>query len=334
MLRPDPDLETRLRLEPGSEVDLDRIDARSTPGFAGRKDDSDEPAAQLNAELEELQERLWACRRERLLVVLQGMDTSGKDGVIRKVFDGVNPLGVRVASFKKPTEEELAHDFLWRVHREVPAAGEIVIFNRSHYEDVLVVRVQELVPESIWRPRYEQIVDFERLLTESGTTVVKFYLHISRDEQRERLEARLADPDKQWKFDSGDLLQREKWSSYRRAYEEALFRTSTRRAPWYIVPADRKWYRNLAISQILVETLRQLDLELPRLAIDPEKIRIVCRPAASSRTSPNRTAAHRLDRSVRSRAESARRVRDRRDGGGTAAARGRTRPRRGPPGSR
>ena len=228
----------------------------------------------LNDELELLQERLWSRQRERLLVVLQGMDTSGKDGVIRHVFDGVNPIGVRVASFKAPSAEELARDFLWRIHARVPAAGEIVIFNRSHYEDVLVVRVRGLAPESVWRPRYRQIAEFERLLADTGTTIVKFFLHISKQEQKRRLEERLEDPEKHWKFNPGDLEERARWNAYQAAYTEALRRTSAPHAPWYVVPSDRKWFRNLVIAQVLVDTLKSLDLDPPPPRFDPTKFRI------------------------------------------------------------
>ncbi|HVG10654.1 MAG TPA: polyphosphate kinase 2 family protein [Thermoanaerobaculia bacterium] len=257
----------RYRVEPGSKVDLSRIDAGDTSAFAGGKSDTKEVFAKLNDRLEELQEMLWAEGRHKVLVVLQGMDTSGKDGTIRHVLDGVNPLGVRVASFKAPTPEELAHDFLWRVHPKVPASGEMVIFNRSHYEDVLAVRVKELAPPKVWKPRYDQINDFERLLSQSGTTILKFFLHIDKDEQKERLQARLDDPTKRWKFRKGDLVDRKLWKKFTEAYEEALSRTSKDDAPWYVVPANKKWYRNLVVATILVETLEKLDMRYP----DPEE---------------------------------------------------------------
>jgi PPK2 family polyphosphate:nucleotide phosphotransferase len=191
------------------------------------------------------------------------MDTGGKDGVIRHVFNGVNPQGVKVAAFKRPTPQELAHDYLWRVHPHVPGDGEIAIFNRSHYEDVLVVRVHDLVPEERWSKRYEQINAFEKLLADEGTTIVKFFLHISKDEQRERLQARLDDATKHWKFSLGDLDERKLWDSYQGAYREAIARTSTEWAPWHVIPADRKWFRNLAISSVLVRTLEDLELAYP-----------------------------------------------------------------------
>ena len=206
---------------------------------------------------------LYAENKHKVLIVLQAMDTGGKDGVIRHVFDGVNPQGVRVAAFKQPTPTELAHDYLWRVHQQTPGKGEVVIFNRSHYEDVLVVRVHNLVPEAVWRRRYEQINAFEKLLAEEGTTILKFYLHIDLDEQKERLQARLDDPAKRWKFAKGDLDERQRWPQYMAAYEEMLSKTSTEWAPWYIIPANRKWYRNLVISQIIVETLEGLAMSYP-----------------------------------------------------------------------
>ncbi|HKV10137.1 MAG TPA: polyphosphate kinase 2 family protein [Thermoanaerobaculia bacterium] len=258
----------RYRVEPGSQVDLAKIDPGSTKGFKGGKKEAEKVFPKLSARLEEMQELLWAEHRHKVLIVLQGMDTSGKDGTIRHVFEGVNPTGVRVASFKAPTPEELDHDFLWRVHPKVPGRGEMVIFNRSHYEDVLVVRVQNLAPEAVWRQRYDQINDFERLLAETGTTILKFFLHISKEEQKERLEARIDDPTKRWKFRKGDLLDRERWDDYTKAYEEALSRTSTKHAPWYVVPADKKWYRNLVIATILDETLKGLDMKAPEATED------------------------------------------------------------------
>jgi PPK2 family polyphosphate:nucleotide phosphotransferase len=221
-----------------------------------------------------LQEVLFAQAKHKMLVVLQAMDTGGKDGVIRRVFDGVNPLGVKVASFKKPTPEELAHDYLWRVHRHTPASGELVIFNRSHYEDVLVVRVHELAPKGRWQKRYEQITHFEKLLAEEGTTIIKFFLHISKEEQKERLQARLDDPDKRWKFAVGDLNERDLWDSYMAAFEEALSKTSTDSAPWYIVPANRRWFRDLVVSEVLVETLESLGLEYPEPTEDLDNVTI------------------------------------------------------------
>jgi PPK2 family polyphosphate:nucleotide phosphotransferase len=213
--------------------------------------------------LRDLQAVLWAEGKHALLIILQAMDAGGKDGTIKHVMRGVNPQGCQVTGFKVPTQEELDHDFLWRVHKAVPRRGYIGIFNRSHYEDVLVVRVDELVPEAVWRQRYEQINHFEKLLADTGTTILKFYLHISKQEQRERFEARLDDPHKNWKFSMGDLEKRAQWDDYMEAYNEALSRCSTPWAPWYVVPADHKWYRNAVISRILVETLEGLDMRYP-----------------------------------------------------------------------
>lgn len=264
----------RYRVRLGAQVDLDRFDPDDTAVFDGDKEAAQVEIDRLNDELEELQELLWARQKEKVLVVLQGMDTAGKDGVIRHVFDGVNPAGVRVASFKVPTASELARDFLWRVHAQVPGAGEMVIFNRSHYEDVLVVRVHELVPKGVWQKRYAQIVEFERLLAETGTTILKFFLHISRSEQKQRLEERLADRGKRWKFNPGDLEERKHWADYRKAYEDALEKTASADAPWYVVPADKKWYRNYVIASVLVGTLRGLGMKSPEVDFDPATIRI------------------------------------------------------------
>jgi len=213
--------------------------------------------------LTELQFLMYAEHKQKILVVLIATDTGGKDGAIRKVFGPLNPQGVRIQSFKRPTATELSHDFLWRVHAHSPAKGHIQIFNRSHYEDVLVVRVHDLVPEKQWRGRYEHIRNFESLLVDEGTTILKFMLHISKDEQKERLEARLSDPTRLWKFEKGDLTERLHWDEYQAAYEEAIRETSTKSAPWYVIPADRKWYRNYAISTILRETLESLKMKFP-----------------------------------------------------------------------
>ena len=253
----------RYRVKPGGKVDLSKIDPRSTEAFKGDKEAAQQELLALNKRLEVLQEELWAESKRKVLVVLQGMDTSGKDGTIRQVFEGVNPLGVRVAAFKAPTEEELAHDFLWRVHPKVPGSGEMVIFNRSHYEDVLVARVRGFVPPEVWKPRYDQINAFERLLAESGTTILKFFLHIDADEQKERLQERLDDPTKRWKFRKGDLEDRRLWKEYLTAYEVALSRTSTKHAPWYVVPSNKKWYRNLVVASVIVEALEGLGMTYP-----------------------------------------------------------------------
>jgi PPK2 family polyphosphate:nucleotide phosphotransferase len=250
-------------VKPGEKVDLSKWDPNDTGDFKGDKKEGLAEVAKLNVELEVLQEMLFAEHKHKVLIVVQAMDTGGKDGVIRRVFDGVNPQGVRVASFKVPTQEELDHDYLWRVHKVTPGAGEMVIFNRSHYEDVLVVRVHNYVPPAVWKKRFDQINQFERLLAENGTTILKFYLHIDQDEQKERLQARLDEPHKHWKFRLGDLEERKLWPDYMQAYADVLSKTSTKYAPWFIVPANRKWYRDLVISTVLVDTLKGLKMKFP-----------------------------------------------------------------------
>ena len=219
--------------------------------------------AELAAEIATLQEMLYAQRKHKLLIVLQGMDTSGKDGTVSALFKDINPMGLNAVAFKAPTPVELAHDFLWRVHQHVPAWGEITIFNRSHYEDVLITLVQKMIDEKEGKRRYQHINDFERMLTETGTVIVKIFLHISKDEQRKRLQARIDDPDKQWKFDPNDVVQRERWDDYQRAYEAAISATDCDSAPWYIVPADSKPQRDLAIASLLLEILQELKLTYP-----------------------------------------------------------------------
>ena len=229
----------------------------------GDKAKIQEQTAKLAGRIGELQELLYAEHKQKVLILLQGMDTSGKDGAIRKVLREVSPQGVRVVSFKKPTEVELDHDYLWRVHAHVPGRGEMVVFNRSHYEDVLVVRVHSLVPKAVWKKRYEQINAFERMLADEGTTLLKFFLHISREEQRERLQARLDDPTKRWKFQHGDLAERKLWDDYTHAYEEVLEKTSTRWAPWQVVPADRKFMRDFLVAGAIVKALEKLKMKYP-----------------------------------------------------------------------
>ena len=254
----------RYLIKPGSKVNLREWDPSDRSGFDGSKNEAEKQMVSLNRELETLQELLYAQHLHKLLIVLQGMDTSGKDGTIRQVFEGVNPQGIRVASFKIPTPEELDHDYLWRAHAYVPVKGEIVIFNRSHYEDVLIVRVHNLVPTEVWKRRYKQIRYFEQMLFEEGTKILKFFLHISSDEQKERLQARLDDPEKRWKFNPDDLLERKRWDEYMVAYEDAIRETSTKVAPWYIVPSNRNWHRNLVVAQTIVETLKELKMEYPQ----------------------------------------------------------------------
>ncbi|NJM05156.1 polyphosphate kinase 2 family protein [Candidatus Gracilibacteria bacterium] len=239
---------------PGSKVKLSDYDTRANAGLD--KDQGEALLAPLARQIDDLQELLYAADMHSLLVILQGMDTSGKDGTVRAVFRDVSPLGSHVTAFKVPNEEELAHDFLWRVHRAAPRRGQIAIFNRSHYEDVLVVRVHSLVSESIWRQRYQQINDFERLLAENKTIILKFFLHISKEEQEERLIAREQDVTKAWKLAVGDWKERERWDEYMHAYEDVLKRCSSEHAPWHIVPADRKWYRNIAVAQAIINELK------------------------------------------------------------------------------
>lgn len=242
------------KVAPGARVRLYDIDPDTNGGLT--KEEGRARFAELNAELDAMQEELYAAGTHAPLLILQGMDTAGKDGAIRNVMLNLNPQGCRVELFKVPTEEELAHDFLWRVHKVVPRKGMVGVFNRSHYEDVLVVRVHSLVPEPVWRARYDQINAFERLLADTGTIIVKCFLHISKEEQEKRLLAREEDVTKAWKLSAGDWRERAFWDDYMAAYEEALTRCSTDYAPWYIIPANRKWYRDLAISEALVETLR------------------------------------------------------------------------------
>jgi PPK2 family polyphosphate:nucleotide phosphotransferase len=262
------------RVAPGSRVDLSAIDPRDPSRAPGDKEATQAATAELAHRLEELQRLLWAESRNRVLVVLQGIDTAGKGGTIRRVFQSVNPAGVRVAAFKAPNDVERARDPLWRIHREVPGDGELVIFDRSHYEDVLVVRVKDLAPEERWRPRFDHINAFEEMLVHEGTTICKVFLHISRTEQQERLQARLDDPRKHWKFDAGDLEERGRWDDYQVAFTEAIERTSTEHAPWYVVPADRKWYRDWAVSTILVDLLEGLEMRYPAPTVDISSITI------------------------------------------------------------
>jgi PPK2 family polyphosphate:nucleotide phosphotransferase len=262
----------KLRVKPGSKVSLADWDPSDTHGHA--REEAELKLKENLQRIRELQEVLYAQREHALLIVLQAMDAGGKDGTIGKVMSGMNPLACYARAFKAPTQEELAHDFLWRIHRVVPQKGYIGIFNRSHYEDVLVVRVHNLVPEPVWSQRYEQINAFERLLTESGVTILKFYLHISKAEQKKRLEQRFHDKTKLWKVDLADIEERKKWNDYMAAYEDALSKCSTKWAPWRVIPADRKWFRNLAVSQVIVETLEGLKLEYPRPSFNPSQIAV------------------------------------------------------------
>jgi PPK2 family polyphosphate:nucleotide phosphotransferase len=258
-------------ITPGTKVNLKHYEPDDT-GHYKSSDDVDDEIKSLLEELNKLQYLLYAENKHALLVVLQGMDTSGKDGTIRKVMGGLSPLGVEVKAFKAPHEEELAHDYLWRVHQAVPRRGYVGIFNRSHYEDVLVVRVHDLVPAHTWKKRFEQINQFERILVENDVVVLKFFLHISKKEQKRRLEERLHDPTRYWKLSLKDVEERKYWSDYRQAYEDALTKCSTDWAPWHIVPADHKWYRNLVVAKVIVKALRELDMKFPPPAIDLSKV--------------------------------------------------------------
>jgi PPK2 family polyphosphate:nucleotide phosphotransferase len=258
------------RIKPGQSVDLDDFDPDDTALLSKTEGAKKNP--KIQERIGELQELLYAGHAHKVLIILQGMDTSGKDGTIRHVMSAVNPQGLRVVSFKKPTDEELDHDFLWRVHARVPGNGEMVLFNRSHYEDVLIVRVHNLVPATMWKQRYDQINDFERMLVESGTLILKFFLHISKDEQRKRLQARIEDRTKRWKFQHGDLEERKLWAQYRKAYEDALQKTSTTAAPWYVVPANAKWHRNYVVGSVIVDALEALKMKYPRPNLSREVI--------------------------------------------------------------
>jgi PPK2 family polyphosphate:nucleotide phosphotransferase len=263
-------LRTALKVKPGTRVRLRTLDPDATLGH-----DKASAVAATQAQMErlrDLQDRLWAEARHSVLVVLQGIDAAGKDGTIAKVMEAFNPQGCPVSSFKVPTPEELAHDFLWRVHKRAPGKGEIGIFNRSHYEDVLVVRVHGLAPRSVWSKRYEQINAFERTLAESGTTIVKFFLSIDRDEQRKRIQSRYDDPKKRWKFKLGDLEERKLWDDYQAAFDDALSKTSTPWAPWYVIPANRNWLRNLSVATILADTIADLRPAYPKPADLPPNL--------------------------------------------------------------
>jgi PPK2 family polyphosphate:nucleotide phosphotransferase len=266
------DYRKKFVVEPDAKVDLRRVD----PSFHGKLSDADEAQAETAALCERLgalQYLFYADGATSLLVVFQGMDAAGKDGTIRHVFSAVDPQGVTVHAFKEPTPLEAAHDFLWRVHAQTPQRGEIAIFNRSHYEDVLVVRVHDLVPKDVWSKRYARIVDFEKNLVQNGTHILKFFLHISPEEQLRRFKARLEDPKRQWKISESDYAERAYWDDYVRAYEAALEKTSTEHAPWFIIPSDHKWFRNLAIARIVVEHLEALHMKLPQPSVDLQQIR-------------------------------------------------------------
>lgn len=251
---------------------LAAIDTRSTCGYEGDKSSAIAQQTALNVQLGQLQNLLYAEHKHKVLIVLQATDTGGKDGAIKKVFSEASPQGVRIASFKAPSANELDHDYLWRIHQQVPAKGEIVVFNRSHYEDVLITRVHGWIDDAAAKRRFRQINSFEEMLVEEGATILKFFLHISKDEQRQRLQDRLDDPTERWKFNIGDLAERRKWDEYQRVYQEAINATSCPHAPWHVVPADRKWVRDIYISTVLVNALSQLSMQYPDVPAELQKI--------------------------------------------------------------
>ena len=266
-------LADKLLVKPGRKVDLSALATDATPGFK-EKPDVAAILAETAVKMAELQYLMYAENKRALLIVLQAMDTGGKDGTIRHVMTGLNPAGVHVTSFKVPSEEELDHDFLWRISKAVPPKGDFGIFNRSHYEDVVVVRVHDLVPPSVWKKRYEQINAFERHLCQNDVTILKFFLHISNEEQKARLQARIKDPKKQWKLSAGDFEERKHWDEYQEAYQDAISKCSTEWAPWFVIPADRKWFRNLAVAEIMLETLESMKMKYPKPSLDPSKLKL------------------------------------------------------------
>lgn len=262
----------RHMVKPGSKVNLDRIDASDSSSVG--KERAEKELEKVKKRLASLQELLYAEHQRKALIVLQGMDTAGKDGAIKHVFEGVNPQGVKVSSFKTPSKEELDHDYLWRIHKQTPGKGEIVIFNRSHYESVLVERVHNLVPRKVWERRYSHINEFERMLADEGTLILKFYLHIDKDEQRLRLEARIEKKEKHWKLSPSDIPERRLWSKYQKAYEDAIGKTSTSWAPWFVVPANHKWYRNIVICSVIADALGGLRMKYPAPQVDVSTLKV------------------------------------------------------------
>jgi PPK2 family polyphosphate:nucleotide phosphotransferase len=255
----------QFRIKLGETIDISKLDPNGETSVDVKKEDSKEETKKLTQKLDSLQEQLYSEHSHKLLVILQAMDTGGKDGVIRRIFEGVNPSGVRVAHFRQPSQEEKDHGFLWRAYMQVPGEGEIVIFNRSHYEGVLVERVHSIVPRSVWSERYQEINEFEKVLFEEKITILKFYLHIDAEEQKKRIEERLADPSKEWKFSADDLQERKLWTEYMKAYETMLSKTSTEYSPWYAVPSNHRWLRDLIVSSIIVETLQGFKMKYPKL---------------------------------------------------------------------
>jgi PPK2 family polyphosphate:nucleotide phosphotransferase len=266
------DYRKKFMVEPGAKIRLSKIDA----SYTGKDETREQalPKIQTHVErMDKLQYLLYANNHQSLLVILQALDAAGKDGVIRHLFSGMNPQGTFVFGFKQPSKYEAAHDFLWRAHLRTPGKGEVVIFNRSYYEDVLVVRVHKLVPDSVWSKRYDLINDFEKTLSQNGTTILKFFLHISPEEQLSRFKQRLDDPSRHWKISETDYSERELWPQYMEAYEDAIALTSTKHAPWYIIPANHKWFRNLAVSQIIADTMDEMGLQLPATQVDIAEMR-------------------------------------------------------------
>ena len=260
----------RYKIDPEKPIKLKKLDANDMGDWEGKKKEARKAFAKLQKELAELQEVLYAEQKNKVLIIFQAMDSGGKDGTSRSLLEKVNPQGVKIANFKVPTPIELAHDYLWRVHPKVPAKGEIVIFNRSQYEDVLVVRVHEMVSKNVWKKRFDQINAFEKMLAEEGTTILKFYLHIDLKEQKERFLERLTDPKKQWKFNPNDLEERKLWDAYQTAYQDVLNKTSTPWAPWYAIRANRNWYRNLCVGSVIVDTLKSLKMKYPDPIPNPD----------------------------------------------------------------
>jgi PPK2 family polyphosphate:nucleotide phosphotransferase len=271
-----PDFSSRYLIKPGMKLDLSKCDPDEKKLIQpDMKHSGERKFEKLRDEIQLLQKVLYAQGKHRILIILQAMDTGGKDGCVKHVFSRVDPQGIFVKAFKKPSEEDLSHDFLWRIHPHVPGNGQIVIFNRSHYEDVIAVRVKKLCPEAMWQKRFKHIVDFEKMLVDEGTTIIKIFLNISKEEQKKRLESRLIMPDKHWKLNPDDLQDRAKWGEFMHAYEDMITKTSTTEAPWYVVPANRKWFRNYVVAQLVVDHLRSLKMTFPKPDWDPKTIRVI-----------------------------------------------------------
>lgn len=283
-----PNYVKKFIVEPGSKIRLKNFD----PGYHGKHESRKEALPEIQKHIQEMQQLqylMYAERNHSLLIVLQGLDAAGKDGVVRHVLTGMNPAGCVAVGFKQPTPEELAHDFLWRVHPHVPAKGSVAIFNRSHYEDVLVVRVHQLVPEKVWSKRYDEINEFEKLIAkQNNTTILKFFLHISKEEQLARFAKRLDNPARQWKISESDYKERDYWSNYTEAFEDVLNKTSTEGAPWFVIPSNHKWYRDLAISQIIARTMEEMNMQFPKPTVNLAEIRRKYHQAADHEESDGR----------------------------------------------